>query len=131
MAVPKMAYDHEGDADGVFWTLRVGVAKLVVTPIYGYETTLDHIRCSLTLGSTSIYRDYQTDQIEVHRSSDKDISDAMELADLLIAEFAGHAVCDWWPNERQTYARWLADGKPKWKNGLEPHWPTTTTPTHS
>jgi len=128
LAIPKMSYDHHGDSEGVSWKIRVECSDLVVRISHGYDSRIPHIRCGLSIPGTQLYREYDTDNLVVTAPTVESLAETIKLADMLVATFPGHAVCDWWPNERETYAGWIASGQPEWRKGIAPHWPTTNTP---
>ena len=117
IAIPEMEFSREGDAEGLRWVISTGTHyKLHVKAQYAYDDQIPHITASLK-SSVEVYRDINTDEL---KNSNSGLHETITIADMILDTFDGHVVASWWPNERETYARWLANGKPQWKNNPKP-----------
>ena len=119
-ACPKMSYSHEGEAEGLVWSISTGHSwKLIVSAHTRYDKTgVDHIRAELQC-STRAIRKYDTDELLLQTEG---FEESAEMAQAILDTFDGHVVAKWWPKERRQYARWVAEGRPKWRNGPPAEW---------
>ena len=120
VAMPKARFDHEGSYEGTTWAIRTGTPYSLIVEARFHNERIAHITARLECRA-SLFRDYQSDALISSVGAD-DMEEAVEMADMFVESFDGHVVASWWPNERQLYARWLAQGKPDWKHAILKEW---------
>ena len=119
-ACPKMSYSHDGEAEGLVWTISTGYSwQLIVSahPNHG-DDGIAYIRAELQSSMRAI-REYESNKLCLQTES---FEESAETAQAILDTFEGHVVAGWWPKERNEWARWIAAGKPKWRNGPPTEW---------